>query len=308
MLLSMIGLADEARRLNGLSERLLQSHHENNYGGALRRLNALDQELAALDWAKAPGYLINGLKREALMAHNSVVLHEIYFDGLGVPGRPEDALLTDITRSFGSLGGWRDQFAAMGKALGGGSGWVLLAYSSREDRLVNQWAADHSCAMPDATPLLALDMYEHAYHIDFGANAASYVDAFLENIDWRRVAARHALAVGGRPQAVAVADVMKAGRTAAAGIVLDVRRAAALARDPVSIPGARHHAPDDVGIWGRQLRPGSPILVYCVHGHQVGQGVAARLNQMGHDAKYLSGGLEGWKAAGGPVVPAEVTP
>src|SRR5690348_9246752 len=68
--------------MNGLSERLLVSHYENNYGGALRRLNAIRVRLATFDWARAPVFEINGLKREELIAANSVILHEIYFDSL----------------------------------------------------------------------------------------------------------------------------------------------------------------------------------------------------------------------------------
>jgi len=76
----------------------------------------------------------------------------------------------------------------MGKAMGGGSGWVLLTYSHRDRKLVNQWAADHTHSIAGATPILALDMYEHSYHIDYGAAAAKYVDAFMENINWTNVA------------------------------------------------------------------------------------------------------------------------
>jgi len=72
--------------MNGLSERLLVSHYENNYGGALRRFNAIRARLAALDWGRAPVFEINGLKREELMAASSVILHEIYFDSLGGHG------------------------------------------------------------------------------------------------------------------------------------------------------------------------------------------------------------------------------
>jgi Fe-Mn family superoxide dismutase len=73
----------------------------------------------------------------------------------------------------------------MGKALGGGSGWVLLTYSHRDKKLVNQWAADHTCCLAGASPILALDMYEHSYHIDFGAAAGAYVDAYMNNINWK---------------------------------------------------------------------------------------------------------------------------
>lgn len=78
----------------------------------------------------------------------------------------------------------------MGKALGGGSGWVLLSWSPRLGKLSNQWAADHAHTLADGAPILALDMYEHSYHIDFGAKAGAYVDAFMENVNWQRVKTR----------------------------------------------------------------------------------------------------------------------
>jgi Fe-Mn family superoxide dismutase len=80
----------------------------------------------------------------------------------------------------------------MGKALGGGSGWVLLTYSHRDRILLNQWASDHTQSLAHSTPILALDMYEHSYQMDYGAKAAAYVDAFMENISWTNVSALHA--------------------------------------------------------------------------------------------------------------------
>ena len=75
----------------------------------------------------------------------------------------------------------------MGKAEGGGSGWVLLTYSPRDKRLVNQWAADHTNCAAGGRPILALDMYEHSYHMDYGASAGGYVDAFMAAIRWDNV-------------------------------------------------------------------------------------------------------------------------
>ncbi|MGH7908987.1 MAG: superoxide dismutase, partial [Thermodesulfobacteriota bacterium] len=112
-------------------------------------------------------------------------------DGLGASGDPGAVLLDAIGRDFGSVARWRSEFAAMGKALGGGSGWVLLTYSYRDGQLVNQWAADHTHAVAGATPILALDMYEHSYHMDYGAKAAAYVDAFMEIINWTNVVKRY---------------------------------------------------------------------------------------------------------------------
>jgi len=183
----MKSLGCDPSRLKGLSERLIVSHYENNYGGAVKRLNTICDQLASLDLTSAPVFVINGLKREQLIAMNSMILHELYFDGLGAGGDPGGALSDAIKRDFGSFERWRSEFVAMGKALGGGSGWVLLTYSHRDGQFVNQWAADHTHAVAGATPILALDMYEHSYHLDYGAKAAAYVDAFMENINWTSV-------------------------------------------------------------------------------------------------------------------------
>jgi Fe-Mn family superoxide dismutase len=177
-------LSIDPKSINGISEKVLVSHYENNYVGAVKRLNAIGMQLAELDFAKAPNFVVNGLKREELIAANSMILHEIYFDGLGGGGTPKNPLIDGIARDFGSLDRWRAEFSAMGKAQGGGSGWVILAYSPRDKRLVNQWAADHTTTLAGGRPVLVLDMYEHAYHMDYGAAAAKYVDAYMEAIRW----------------------------------------------------------------------------------------------------------------------------
>lgn len=151
----------------------------------MKRLGAIRAEFSALDLAKAPVFEINGLKREELIAWNSMILHEVYFNSLGAADRPSAPLATAIERDFGSHDRWAAEFSSIGKALGGGSGWVLLTYSRRDGKLVNTWAADHTMTLADGAPLLALDMYEHAYHMDFGAKAAAYVDAFMKTVNWR---------------------------------------------------------------------------------------------------------------------------
>jgi superoxide dismutase, Fe-Mn family len=177
-------LSCDPARVKGMSERLIISHYENNYGGAVKRLNAIEEQLAALNYANAQGFLINGLKREELVATNSMILHELFFDGLGDQSEPGAALRDQIIRDFGSFERWRQEFTAMGKALGVGSGWVLLSWSRRDKKLVNQWAADHCHTLAAGQPILALDMYEHSYHMDFGAKAGGYVDVFIEAVRW----------------------------------------------------------------------------------------------------------------------------
>ena len=178
-------LSCDPARIKGMSERLIISHYDNNYGGAVKRLNLIEEKLAELDFNNAAGFLINGLKREQLVAMNSMVLHELFFDGLGEESEPPPILRDALARDFGSYNRWRSEFIAMGKALGGGSGWVLLSWSPRDRKLVNQWASDHCHTLAGGTPILALDMYEHSYHIDFGAKPAAYVDAYMAAIRWK---------------------------------------------------------------------------------------------------------------------------
>src|SRR2546429_4360092 len=185
--------------LNGLSLKLIESHYENNSGGPLRRLNAITEQLESLDFAKTPGYVLNGLKREELIALNSTLLHELYFASLGGDGKAKGTVAEALARDFGSLDRWHAEFTAMGNALGGGSGWVLLVYVPRDRRLVNQYAAEHTQAVAGGITILALDMFEHAYHLDFGADAKAYVDAFMRNIDCQAVQDRYDDACKGEP-------------------------------------------------------------------------------------------------------------
>ena len=175
----------DPKAVAGLSEKLLTSHHDNNYVGAVKRLGAIRSEFGKLDPATAPVFVINGLKREELIAWNSMILHEVYFNGLRPAEAASPALAQAIERDFGSREKWAAEFSSMGKALGGGSGWVLLTYSRHDNRLVNTWAADHTMVMADGAPLLALDMYEHAYHMDFGSKAGDYVNTFMKAFTWR---------------------------------------------------------------------------------------------------------------------------
>ena len=187
MTYAMKPLGCDPARIKGMSEKLIVSHYENNYGGAVKRMNLIEEQLAGLNFSTAPGFLINGLKREQLIASNSMILHELFFDGLGEESGPSTELAAAIVRDFGSFERWRSEFLAMGKAQGGGSGWVLLTWSPRDQRLTNQWAMDHTTTLAGGTPVLALDMYEHSYHMDYGAKAATYVETYMAAIRWANV-------------------------------------------------------------------------------------------------------------------------
>jgi Fe-Mn family superoxide dismutase len=300
---TILPLPFEPARLRGLSERLLQSHHQNNYGGAVKRLHAIRAQLASLDWVAASSFAINGLKREELIATNSMVLHELYFASLGGDGALKAAgkpagLAVGLKRDFGSVERCRAEFVALATAMGGGSGWALLSWSARENRIMTHWAADHAHLLAGATPILALDMYEHAYHMDFGADVKAYVAAFMENVNWEGAALRYAAAVEASSAALAIAadEVEKS----AALKRIDVRRKGAFDAGPDIIAGAQWRDPENVDQWAQEYS-GAEVVVYCVYGHEVGQSTAARLRDAGVAAHFLSGGIEDWRKAGRPV-------
>ena len=300
--------------LGGFSLQLIESHYENNYGGALRRLNAISAQLESLDFAKTPGYVINGLKREELVALNSTLLHELYFASMGGDGpNPTEIMREALARDFGSFLRWRDEFSAMGNALGGGSGWVLLTYVPRDARLVNQYASEHSQAIAGGIPLLALDMYEHAYHIDFGANVKAYVDTFLRNIDWSAVEGRYEDALKVAPPRPLVqkefADVpgvgveevqamLKAGKPVQ---LIDARPRHYMTRQREIAAGVTWRDPERVQEWIGELSKSDPVVVYCAYGFHVGCKTAIKLRDAGFDARYMTSGHSGWKAVGGEV-------
>ncbi len=191
-----VPLPFDAKALHGISEKVIQSHWENNYVGAVKALNAIRGRLAqASADANTPPYVYTGLKREQLMRTGSVVLHEAYFGNLGGDGKAPAKVRSSIAESFGTVDAWEGEFRKIGLGLGGGSGWVVLGWNRRLRLLENSWMADHATGPVDTTPLLVLDMYEHAYQMDYGAAAAKYIDAFFANIQWDAVAARLELAM-----------------------------------------------------------------------------------------------------------------
>jgi superoxide dismutase, Fe-Mn family len=297
--------------LNGLSERLLVNHYEHHYGSAVRALNAVRQELANLD---VDG-LINRLgilKREELATMGSVALHELYFGNLGGEGNKIPDPVADLLEThFGSVRAWRREFVRAGQSLAHGSGWVALTYCRRTKQLWNQVAADHSQAAVDAAPVLVLDMYEHAYHLDFGPNVTAYIDAFMRNINWAAVGARMTAAQGEAPlpledpsdgslPSLSVEEL--AGQLAKGDPVqvLDARPRHHISRTVDLMDGAVWRDPDRVETWIGELSPDRPVAVYCAYGFHVGCNVTRALRAHGLDARYVRGGLSAWYAAGGP--------
>jgi superoxide dismutase, Fe-Mn family len=184
----------QPEKLKGLSALLLRSHHANNYTDAVNNQNAIRSRIAALG-DDAPGFVLAALKEKELLFGGSVVLHEAYFGNLGGNGKSQGPIATALGKSFGSTDTFDTHFRALGRSLGGGSGWAVLAFDLRDGALCTYVAQDHKESLASSVPLLVLDMYEHAYHIDFGAEAARYVDAFMANVLWEEVDRRYAQAI-----------------------------------------------------------------------------------------------------------------
>jgi Fe-Mn family superoxide dismutase len=188
-----VPLPFDAKKLRGISEKLIASHWENNYGGAVKNLNKVEEELARVT-KDTPGFLVGGLKDKELTFTNSVILHELYFGNLGGDGKATGAVQTALAESFGGLARWEELFRATGSSLGGGSGWTVLDWNLHTGTLRTYWAGNHTQALAFGAPLLVMDMYEHAYQMDYGAAATKYIDAFFQNIDWSEVNRRFARA------------------------------------------------------------------------------------------------------------------
>src|ERR1051326_2589803 len=307
--------------LNGLSDGLIVSHYEDNYGNAVRALNAVRDRLALLDLDTAPEFEIRSLKREELAAMGSVALHEVYFQSLGGDGavlftgvgsgsKMPQPIGAALDQEFGSFARWKREFVALARALRGTSGWAMLSYSRHDGQLHNQLALDDAQALTDGVPLLALDMYEHAYQRDFGANAVAYVDSFMRNVDWAAVNRRFSQVSAARLSAIntgdpavpsmSVEELLAARARGDSLQVIDARPRFHAARASDMMADAVYRDPDRVYDWVSELSTESPVLVYCSYGFNVGCAVASTLRERGFDARYLSGGLSAWYAAGGP--------
>lgn len=189
-----VPLPFDATKISGISEKLITSHWQNNYGGAVKNLNKVEEQLEVVT-KDTPGFVISGLKERELGFTNSMILHEHYFGNLGGSGKVDGPIAAAISECFGDVGLFEERFRSTGMSLGGGSGWTILNFSFQTGDLRTYWSGNHTQAIAFGQPLLVLDMYEHAYAIDFGAAAAKYVDAFMANVNWDEVNRRYERAV-----------------------------------------------------------------------------------------------------------------
>jgi Fe-Mn family superoxide dismutase len=300
--------------LNGISPHLIESHYELNYGSTVNRLNAIVEQLDDLDRATTPPEVIHRLKRDEFTALNSMLLHELYFASIGGDGRTVPVEMTAaMTRDFGSVNRWRDEFIGLAGSLAatGGAGWVLLTFVPRDGRLINHVATDDGHTIAGGIPVLAIDLYEHAYHIDFGANATAYIAAFMRNIEWKAVEQRYLNATNVAPppklvqpefdgtpsvSAEEVEEMLKSGKRVQ---VVDARPRHYITKATEIMDGAVWRDPERIDDWIGELNKEEPVVTFCVYGFHIGCQTAITLRDRGFDAKYMAGGHYGWKARKG---------
>jgi Fe-Mn family superoxide dismutase len=189
----LVPLPFDPKELRGISERMIVSHHDNNYAAAVKGLNKVEEALAELT-KDTPPHVVSGLKERQLVFANSKTLHELYFANLGGDGKAHGKVAKALAEAYGSFDRWEEEFRATGASLAGGSGWAIVEFELDTQTLRTFWSGNHSQTRANALPLLVMDMYEHAYQIDYGAEAAKYVDAFFENLHWDEIERRFARA------------------------------------------------------------------------------------------------------------------
>ena len=197
------------------------------------------------------------------------------------------------------------------ESLVGGAGWVVLTYSRRHKRFSNQIATDHTQAAVDAAPVLVLDMYEHAYQPEFGANATAYIDTFFRNINWEGVLKRIESARNDQPPpnedpsvttdipSLSVEELAAQIASGSGVQIVDARQRNHMSRHVDLMAGATWRDPDCVEEWIAELTPDKPVAVYCAWGFDVGRNVTKTLIERGFDARFVRGGISAWYASGG---------
>ena len=187
--------------LEGLSEKQLKEHHDVLYAGYVKKIGEIEEKLKTVDLGAANASYsdLRELKMEETFALNGVKLHEGYFDNMGPAGKtlgvlgtpsveeagPSGAIKEMLTRDFGSYENWEKEFKAMGLCA---RGWVVLGYDMDEKKLKNILCDSHNQGAPwNMLALLIMDVYEHAYFIDYATCRKAYIEAFFKNINWQYV-------------------------------------------------------------------------------------------------------------------------
>lgn len=169
--------------LEGLSLKMLEQHYK-LYEGYVKKTNEIQTKVDTADKSEANGVysFIGELKRQETFAVNGMKLHEVYFGHLQGDGKAGGDLLTMIEKDFGSLDEWKNEMIATGMS---SRGWAILAFDYRDNRLHVYGSDGHNVgAVWGAIPVIVLDVYEHAYFMDYGISRKAYIDSFFKNLDW----------------------------------------------------------------------------------------------------------------------------
>lgn len=176
----------------GIDDEVLKMHFK-LYEGYVKNSNLLLKKIGELDEKKdnrSPEFA--GLKRMLGWELDGMFLHELYFDNLGKTELPaqNSPLYAKIAKDFGSFDAWKDDFIATGAIRG--IGWVVTYTDPKDGRLINQWINEHDVGhLAGGKPLLIMDVFEHAYITQYGLDRAKYINAFFENINWKKVEERY---------------------------------------------------------------------------------------------------------------------
>ncbi len=175
--------------LSGLSEKQLKEHHDVLYAGYVKKIGEIEEKLKNADLATANATFsdLRELKMEETFALNGVKLHEGYFDNMGptTGAKPSGKILEMIEKDFGSYENWEKEFKALGLCA---RGWVVLGYDLEEKKLKNVLCDSHNQGgVWNMLSLLIMDVYEHAYFIDYATGRKDYIEAFFKNINWQFV-------------------------------------------------------------------------------------------------------------------------
>lgn len=175
-------------QLEGLSERQLKEHHDVLYGGYVKKWNEIQEKLKSTDRSAANATYseFGELKREETFALNGIKLHEGYFDNMKAGGNEPSGIIKEwIEKDFGSYGEWQNDFKALGLAA---RGWAILAFDLDEGRLYNYLCDSHNQGgVWNSAGLMIMDVYEHAYFLDFATGRKAYIEVFFKNINWEFV-------------------------------------------------------------------------------------------------------------------------
>lgn len=169
--------------LDGLSLKMLEQHYK-LYEGYVKKTNEIQTKLDSADKSEANGVysFIGEMKRQETFAVNGMKLHEVYFGHLQGDGVPKGELVAMIEKDFGSLDAWKEEMVATGMSA---RGWAITAFDYRDNRLHIYGSDAHNVgAVWAAIPIIVLDVYEHAYFMDYGISRKAYIDSFFKNLDW----------------------------------------------------------------------------------------------------------------------------